>query len=65
MVNTASGNFFWKTFQNIWACLPDIVVVPDEQQVLEDWQEVGLGARVFHHVGKEVVNLIHVSAEEG
>lgn len=31
--------------------------------MLEDWQEVGLWGRVLHHIGQEMVDLIHISAE--
>lgn len=40
---------------------PDVVVIPDEQEVLQDGQEVGLRSSVFHHVGQEMVHLTHIS----
>lgn len=30
--------------------------------MLKDWQEVGLWGSVFHHIGQEMVHLIHISA---
>lgn len=44
---------------------PDVIVIPDKQEMLKDWQEVGLRARVFHHIGQEMVHFIHISREAG
>lgn len=45
--------------------LPDVIVIPDKQEMLKDWQEVGLRACVFHHIGQEMVHFIHISTEAG
>lgn len=43
---------------------PYIIIIPDEQQVLEDGQEVGFWTCVFHHVGQEMIHLTHIGTQQ-
>ena len=43
---------------------PDVIVVPNEQEVLEDGEEIGFWSGISHHVGQEMVDLSHVSKRD-
>lgn len=42
--------------------LPNKTVVPDEQQVLQDGEEMRLGGRVLHQTVHRVKHVSHISA---
>ena len=50
-----------KTKPDSWH-LPDIIIIPDEKKMLENWQEVIFRRRIFQHVIQQMKYFIHISA---